>query len=454
MERDGAPRPRVALAAFGRATFDLAQAEAVLARSRRALEALPLDLVAAPDGLLTDPQAAGAFGGRCAAEAPDVVIAQLTTFVDARLPVALAEALPPGVPLLLWALREPGAPGERLSLNSLTGCNLAGHELGRRGRFFRFVLGDPGEEAVGARALALGRAAAACRWLRGFRVLILGDAPDGFFFGNPSEDGARALNLHLERLPLADLFAAAGAVAEADWRAAVEDVRDRVAGLDRLPGAQIERFGRVRAVVEREVAARGAQAVAVRCWPEFFTDFGAAACSFVSALNERGVAASCEADVLGALSMGLLSRLSGGAPYLGDLCACDAERDAAVFWHCGAGAFSLAAGGARAGVHPNRGLGFTLEFALKPGRVTIARLGEAPGGGLRLLLGGGEALDAPQRFLGTAATVRLDGPGPVQATVARLIEEAWEPHYALVYGDVRPEVADVAAMLHLPVRAL
>lgn len=438
--------PRIALAAFGRPTFDLAEARVVLDRSQAALGDLPVR-VAAVSGLLTDPAAAAAFARQCEA---DLLVCQFTTFVDARFVAAVAEAT--DVPLLLWALREPVRPGERLALNSLTGANLAARELHGRSRFFRFVLGDPAEEGVGRRLAALARAAAARRWLGDFRALVLGRAPDGFFFSEPGEGVSAALGLQIERLDLDALFAAARAVPDADWRPIVAAVRERVSGLERLPAEQVERFARLQAVVEREVAARGACAVAVRCWPEFFTDLGAAACSFVSALTERGVAASCEADVLGALTMGLLQRLAGGPAYLGDLAAVDGARNAAVFWHCGAGAFSLASPrtGAVAGVQPNRKIGFTLEFALRPGRVTLARLGESPAG-LRLLIGAGEVLDAPQPFLGTAATVRFDGDQPVEPRVGRLLEAGWEPHYALVYGDVRAELADLAGMMGLPV---
>ena len=444
------PRPRLALAAFGRATFDLDQAAAMLTRSRAALQALPIDLVLASD-LLTDPGAAAVFA-RSAPNA-DLVICQFTTFVDARFVAAVAAATP--APLLLWSLREPGAPGERLALNSLTGANLAARELQGRGRFFRFVLGDPEDAAVGARVTALGRVAAVRRWLDGFRVLVLGGAPDGFFFSAPDAARLASTGATLQHLDLDTLFAAAMALPQEAWAPIATLAATQVSGLDRLPPQQVEKFARLQAVVEAEVAARGASAVAVRCWPEFFTDFGAAACSFVSALNERGVAASCEADVLGALTMAVLQRLTGGAPYLGDLAAVDPERNAAVFWHCGAGAYSLASPrtGAVAGVQPNRQIGFTLEFALKPGRVTIARLGETPAG-LRLLVGGGLALDAPQRFLGTAATVRLDGARPVQEQVGALIEAGWEPHYALAYGDVRQELTDLAAMLGIPAVAM
>ncbi len=442
-----ARRPRLALAAFGRATFDLELAREVLARSRAALEALPCELVATSE-LLTDPEAAAAFGAEAVARGADAVVCQFTTFVDARFIAALAEACP--APLLLWSLREPGRVGERLSLNSLTGANLAGRELGQRGRYFRFVLADPGEPAVGRRAVGLARAAAAWRWMQGFGVLVVGDAPGGFHFCDPSPEAVTAAGLRVEKLPLEELFARARAVPASESQAAVDAVRGQVAGLERLAPEQVEGFGRLQVAIEAAVAQHGVQAVAVRCWPEFFTDFGAAACSFVSALNERGVAAACEADVLGALTMGLLGRLAASPPYLGDLAAVDQEHDAAVFWHCGAGAFSLAhpATGARAGVQPNRRVGFTLEFALRPGRVTIARLGERAGA-LRLLVGGGEALDLPQRFLGTAGVVRLDGEGSVEGRVTRLIEAGWEPHFAMVYGDVREELRDLAGVAGL-----
>lgn len=445
-------RPRVALAAFGRATFDLDQARTMLHRSRAALRALPVDLAAASE-LLTEPAAARDFARTAAEAGADLLVCQFTTFVDARFIADVAEGT--DLPLLLWSLREPGAVGERLSLNSLTGANLAARQLHGQGRFFRVVLGDPEEEGIGRRVVALGRAAAVRRQLDGFRVLVLGGAPDGFFFSAPAPTSLRAAGASLVQLDLDRLFAQASALPRQAWASRAADARRSVAGLDRLPAEQVEKFARLQAVVEGELAARGASAVAVRCWPEFFTDFGAAACSFVSALCERGIAASCEADVLGALTMTVLARLAGGSPYLGDLAAVDAERGAVVFWHCGAGAFSLASPrtGPVAGVQPNRRIGFTLEFALKPGRVTIARIGETPAG-LRLLVGGGEALDAPQRFLGTAATVRLDGGAPVDEQVRRLLEAGWEPHYALVYGDVRQELRDLAAMTGLPVEEM
>src|SRR5699024_1086277 len=99
--------------------------------------------------------------------------------------------------------------------------------------------------------------------------------------------------------------------------------------------------------------------------PEFFNQLGAAACSTLSQFTEDGIVSACESDIHGSVSMYILQELSEGQPpYLGDLVHVNHESNSAVFWHCGAGAYSLARPqeGARAGVHPNRKLGFTMEF--------------------------------------------------------------------------------------------
>ena len=152
-------------------------------------------------------------------------------------------------------------------------------------------------------------------------------------------------------------------------------------------------------------------AVAVRCWPEFFNEYKAAACSTLSHLIEDGIPAACEADTLGAVTMLMQQLLTGQHTYLGDLVHVDDQRNTCTFWHCGVGAFSLASPktGPVAGVQPNRNLGFALNHSLKAGPVTIARLGQGPDG-LRLGLLCGEAVDGPNTFTGTSVEVRMQRP--------------------------------------------
>ncbi len=443
-------RPRIALVAFGRPTFDLEMARSLLGQSRAALEDLPVELVLSSD-LLTSVDAAVAFGERLAKETLDAVICQFTTFVDARFVTAIASC--GSWPIVFWSLREPGqAPGSRLLLNSLTGANMAAQQLRRMRRWRALVLANPGETALAERLMPLLAAAAVRRHLSEVSIAVLGSAPDGFTFSDPSPENLASIGVDVHFLDLERIFQDAAALEPTEAATIASRLKEQISGTDRVDSGQLDRAATLEAVVQSRLEALGATAAAVRCWPEFFTTYGAAACSLVSSLNERGIAAACEADILGSVTMDILHRLAGGPPYLGDLVEVNEQDNVVVFWHCGAGAFSLASPstGAQAGVHPNRQLGLTLEFALRAGRVTIARLGEWSGG-LRLLIAGGEVLDRPQRFLGTAATVRLDGPtGSALHTVERWIADGWEPHYALIYGDVRSELIALGSMLEIP----
>src|SRR5437016_7429978 len=51
--------------------------------------------------------------------------------------------------------------------------------------------------------------------------------------------------------------------------------------------------------------------VAVRCWPETFTQRQCAICASSSLLSNEGIPASCEADVNGSVTQLILQTLSG-----------------------------------------------------------------------------------------------------------------------------------------------
>ena len=132
----------------------------------------------------------------------------------------------------------------------------------------------------------------------------------------------------------------------------------------------------------------------------------------------------------------------------------DAASDGTVaFWHCGQAAPDLAHPDEpiASTVHPNRRRPLLHEFRLRPGRITIARLGHTADG-LRLAVGAGEIVDAPRPFAGTAAVVRPDT--PAEELVATVLAEGLDHHYGLVHGDVRGVLVAFAERLGIPVVAL
>jgi len=58
--------------------------------------------------------------------------------------------------------------------------------------------------------------------------------------------------------------------------------------------------------------------VAVRCWPEMFTEYGCAACGPMAMMNQKQVPSACEADVHGSLSQRMLQGLAWERARLAD----------------------------------------------------------------------------------------------------------------------------------------
>ena len=193
--------------------------------------------------------------------------------------------------------------------------------------------------------------------------------------------------------------------------------------------------------------------MAVRCWPEFFTELGCAACGAMSLLSDQLTPTSCEADVNGTITQLILQWISGEPAFGSDMVSFDVEADEAVLWHCGLAPLSMADPDTRpsATIHSNRQLPLLMQFPLKPGRVTIARLSEATGG-FRLVIGGGEMLKAPLTFTGTSGKIRFDS--GAAAVMDTILGEGLEHHLSITYGDHQDVLESLARILGLSVLRL
>ncbi|MEO1688292.1 MAG: hypothetical protein AAFU61_10340 [Pseudomonadota bacterium] len=459
---------RVGLLPLGRPTFDVPFAEERLAAMLARLQETGAELTG-PRALLFDAKAASEALATLAAQSPDVILLLQATFCDASMAVETATAFP-DTPLAIWAVPEPRTGG-RLRLNSLCGLNLASHALGLSQRPFGWLFADPdGDVAADLAALLAGdRAAprldaaapaeavvgdegeAVAAALRGRRIGRIGEHPEGFHTCAYDPSTLKALaGLEVEALTLDDLFARARA---ADPPEACAAEAAELEGIGEVDGAQLDRSLRLRTALDELRAERRYDAFAIRCWPEAFTEYGGAVCGPVSMLGEARAPCACEADVYGAATQLLLQAAAEAPVFLADVVDMDVEDDTGVVWHCGQAPVSMASTQAppRAAIHSNRRMPLLYEFALKPGRVTFARLSQALGAP-KLVLGGGEMLERPLAFGGTAGVLRFDR--PVARVLPDLIASGLEHHVALAYGDHRQALRGAAAHLGLGVLEL
>jgi L-fucose isomerase-like protein len=440
---------RIALVAIARTTFDveLAARQTTTLRARLAERGFLLE---GPADLVTDLDVAQTVGRSLAANPPDLLLLVQSTFADSTPVVALAEAV--DAPLMLWAFPEPRVGG-RLRLNSLCGINLAGHALTLRHRPYDYIYAAPDDDGALSRVQVTAAAGRVRRLLREARLGVVGEHPAGFDSCHLDAPSLRkTFGLQVERIELATVFTAAQSAAT-DTSASHARLAARLDNLAELDQKPLAGTLGVYAALHRLAGERRLAGLAVRCWPEFFTELGCAACGAMSMLSDEQVPCSCEADVNGTVTQLILQWLSGEPAFGADLVAVDFDQDVAVVWHCGLAPLSMADPHARASgsIHSNRKLPLVMDFPLKPGRVTVARLSRATGA-LRLVLGSGEMIAAPPSFSGTSGTLRFDR--PVREVLDTIVGEGLEHHLSLTYGDHVPALLALAKMLDLPVLRL
>ncbi|MBA4493449.1 L-fucose/L-arabinose isomerase family protein [Paenactinomyces guangxiensis] len=417
---------------IGRKTFDLQVGQNIFEQSAVWLKET-CATVCHPDGILTSVEELETFLESVETKEIDTIVYQSVTFADGEFIAKVIESM--DQPVIVWSVREPSVGG-RLRLNSLTGGNSTSHVLRDRKHPFSFVFGNPDEDKLQTLLKQQIQVNRLIWSLKRLTIGVVGEHPAGFFFSDVNEEQLQsALGVKILPIDLYQAFEAAKKLPEEEWKPVIHQAEQQVVGLNRSDET-VKRFAQFTTYLQKYIGEHQIGGVAIRCWPDFFIELGAAACSTLSHLTEGGVVSSCESDIHGSISMYILRELSGGkAPYLGDLVHIDEAKNSVVFWHCGAGAYSLAhpETGATAGVHPNRKMGLTMDFGLKAGKVTIFRLSYSQQG-YRLLVMKGEALDSPQAFDGTSVEVKLTN--HAEETLYRLMKEGFEPHYALVYDDI------------------
>ena len=440
---------QIAYVPIGVPTFHLESAQKEFDKSVALIKSLT-DACVFPKEMLLSIDLLDAFLEECQ---PDLVILQNITFANAAYASEVLKKL--DCPILLWTLREPVIDGGRLRLNSLTGAYSAANAIKAfRKEPLNYIFGSPEEEEVRAKVGATIRAAKLKYDMRHLTVAAVGHTPQGFGFG-------RALDLEmlenfgasLESIEARELIDIAKGYSDEDVKDYLADAGERMCGLENTPEQNRKDFARLYRAYKEYVTDHHVGALASRCWPDFFTAFGTPICAVLAMLNDLGVAASCEADTYGALSMYLGMQLTQQATFFGDPVSMDEKENTITFWHCGTAACSLAREdtGAKVDVHCNRKIGPTLDFGCKPCKeVTIFCIGKDSDGDFRFFIAGGEALDKPKQFNGTSLVVKTNA--DAKTIVYESVEAGWEPHFVVAYGNVAAELEILAGMLNMEVQ--
>ena len=412
-------------------TFHLESARDLFERSKAVLREADPAFVFPDDMLLS----VDAMSGYISDLEPDLIVFQDLTFANATYMSEVVRRF--DCPVLLWTLREPVIDGTRLRLNSLTGAYSAANAMRCSGRTdYGYVLGSPEEENVRAGIDACVKASRIKKEMHGLRLATVGEPPQGFDFGRAREDELKnVFGAEVVSISVPEMIERAKSYTDDDCKEYMERSHELTSGLDHTPENNLRDHARLYKAYSEYVRENGIGALASRCWPDYFTEYGTPVCAVLSMLNDDGTAAACEADIYGALSMWTGMKLSSSPVFFGDPVSLNEEENTLTFWHCGTAACTLARKdtGATVGIHPNRKIGPAMDFGCEAfPEATIFRIGREPDGSYRFFILEGEALDRPKQFTGTSIVIKTTA--PVRKAVENSVLDGFEPHFVVMKG--------------------
>jgi len=349
--------------------------------------------------------------------------------------------------IVLWALPEPPYNGP-LKFNSLSGVNLNASLLSNMERQYKYFYASPDNSEFW---LDFGR------WLKVFsfakklketRIGLFGSRTPGFYtFGLNELSVRKSIGPEIYHVDLDELFREAGKVTQAEVNEFFEGINRLVCNCQEITQEKSLKFARTYVAFKKIIERYQLDAVAVKCWPEFITDYGLAVCSTMAKLVDDGIMAGCEGDILGTVTSLAQYELSGKVPFIADLVDVDFTANSGTMWHCGCAPFKLAHPGCPVKLGQEFGIGgLTAEFAMQPGKVTAARLSSNQGK-YRLLVTTGEAIDTLQTPNGTAAVVRFDC--NAKKLLDTIIYGGYEHHLGMVSADIKEDLIALGQLLNL-----
>jgi L-fucose isomerase-like protein len=189
--------------------------------------------------------------------------------------------------------------------------------------------------------------------------------------------------------------------------------------------------------------------IASSCWETLQHKYNIAACSTFSRLNNQGIITACEVDVMGALTMLIMNSCALGqipSDFIDWTDLHPTEDNVWLAWHCGNAACQLCASNCKTTLRMNERLGLwsptcygTLEFRMKDGDVTCARLMEYDGQ-FNMFYGNGTAVDIGPMTRGSYAWIKVND---IKDWEVKMIETGTVHHGVLIHDK---KVADALGM--------
>lgn len=211
--------------------------------------------------------------------------------------------------------------------------------------------------------------------LRQARIGLVGAPSDWLVASSPPADVLRAVwGPQVIPLPIAELLAAVDAIPAADVAPVAETLAREAEAVCEPAPAALHDAARVYVALRQLVDARALDALTVRCF-DLVTERGTTGCFALAQLNDEGVIAGCEGDLVTTTAMLWAYRLLGQLPWMANPARLNLDANTLWLAHCTVPRALTQRYRLRS--HFESGLGVGLQGTLPSGPVTLLRIGGA-----------------------------------------------------------------------------
>jgi L-fucose/D-arabinose isomerase len=455
MDRHKTLIPRLAILPIVAPREDIANLPQALAAARSGLEARGCQVVMPDKYLYSEAEVVDQFT-ILEPEADLVVFFAGSWFYAPAMVTPIRRARKP---CLIWSLID-------IPNFALGGAVVANYTLREMGIRFKFLAGSPEEPEMLDAVASRTRAAAVAHKLDGAKFGRIGGTSMGMY--NVTLDEfywKKVTGLDIVHIDTYQIVRYMERVGEDEARQTLDRVKASVGKIvncneqtgETLTDQDLLAQSKIYLALNAIVDANHLVAISNKCQPELSSDYvglGYTGCVAHALMNDDGMPCNCEADMPAAIAMYIMSQLSGHTVYFGDLNSLVKSENVARFINCGFGPFSLAASreqitlwpvGEAMGI-PGKARGASTGFPLRPGRVTLAKIG----GGqttARMHIVTGECMPWPLEPPGRWPTHFPQAPVKLDTDLMTFVERAIGQHYILAYGDYTRELVDLCDIL-------
>ncbi len=403
-----------------------------------------------PTGAVNNLDEAEAVAEFFAANKVDGLIVCPLDFGDERSAAKIAEKL--GVPVMLYATKEPAAPDTPgMGRLSDSYCGTLGIAAAFHRRHIPFHWGGilfPDEPVFKAEVETFVQAVAVVKGLKNARLGQVGVRPGTFeTVAYDEAEMIKKFGQNVIYTEVSDIVRVAEEYADDDPEVVrvMGEIRSGVAKVTVaddyvLKAAKLE-LALISFFKQNKLSAMG-----VQCWPAIGPLMGISVCAIYGRLTGQHYFTACETDVLGGLAILSTFYASMGTtvPHFIDWTIQHRENpNWLMAWHCGNAPTSLAADPAKTALrsrmdmkgelpvqegNPTAGL---FQFQIKPGVVTFCRLAEYDGQ-WKMLIAKGKVVPSSDELAGTWSWVEVKDHAKLYRT---LVENGFIHHAAMVHGD-------------------